>query len=50
MQRREDMEYPIRLKRAVAPRLAVLGILYAAAVIATTNDGRAVNCGGGPAG
>ena len=44
------MEYPIRLKRAVAPRLAVSAILYAAAFIAITTDGIAMNCGGGSAG
>ena len=44
------MEYPIKLKRAVAPRLAVSAILYAAAFIAITTDGIAMNCGGGSAG
>ena len=44
------MEYPIKLKRAVEPRLAVSAILYAAAFIAITTDGIAMNCGGGSAG
>lgn len=44
------MEYPIKLERAVAPRLAVSAILYAAAFIAITTDGIAMNCGGGSAG
>ena len=39
------MEYPIKLKRAVAPRLAVSAILYAAAFIAMTAEGIAMNCG-----
>lgn len=39
------MEYPIKLKRAVAPRLAVSAILYAAAFIAITTEGIAMNCG-----
>ena len=39
------MEYPIKLKRAVEPRLAVSAILYAAAFIAMTAEGIAMNCG-----